>query len=207
MYVEMLRKDPNFRSVCAGDEEKIIQIREYLDGSIPPTFEVYLRKIGSGGVWYLDIFGTSEQMGLIERDKHYHDTSKNANNAPSIPRELVILSDVGEDISWFLDMSSRRKDGECRVVGYILGLPSDKQPRWLKEQEYYESFKEFAYKKIAGNNTKLLDYAPDPEQRFIRAEIVPYLLCLVSEAKTQRHTDWLEEQILPYLRKHKFIDC
>lgn len=56
--------------------------------------------------------------------------------------------DIGDDVSWYLDMSQQREDGEAPVVGWISGLPVSKQPEWLKKEEYFPTFEDFFAAKV-----------------------------------------------------------
>ena len=144
MYIEKIKNKPGFHAVGANDKQKIKSIDEYLKG-VPPSYKLYLEEIGHGGVPNFDINGTSllEGISALESDNIiYHETDKN------LPENYVLLMDIGDDVTWYFDLNSRRDDGECKVVGWISGLTEEQQPDWVKEQETYDTFEDFFRSKI-----------------------------------------------------------
>ena len=145
-YRKILSKDPNFLSVEPNNKRKIQQIRKLFGGKIPPSYERFLVEVGYGGVAGFEVTGTGgdeKAVSIIQQSELYHGTD------PHLPKNYVFLMDIGDDVSWYFDTSTRRKDGECKVVGWISGLTKEQQPAWVKEQEVFETFEEFFKAKVS----------------------------------------------------------
>lgn len=145
MYKEILSSMDNFLSVEPNNQQKIQQIREYLGGEIPPSFEQYLVEIGYGGIPAFDIHGTGakpNEAAFISTNEKYHSTDS------LLPKNYFVVMDIGDECIWCLESAQINEEGEMKVVGWISGLPSKDQPQWLKEQESFETFFEFFKAKV-----------------------------------------------------------
>ena len=146
MYKEILEKDEDFNSYRANDLDQIEKIKQFLGGLIPNTYLQYLIEIGSGGTATFDIEGTGGEHTngiptLIIANERRH------NNDKELPKEYIFLMNLGEDISYYFDTSSKDQDGEYKVVGWISGLTREEQPKWLKDQYTFKKFYEFFKKR------------------------------------------------------------
>lgn len=147
MYIETLRKKEYFSSINPGDKIKIEEIRTYLKNRLPLSFLGYLNEVGHGGIPTFDIIGTgipeNEYAALVYANKNIHNLDNH------LPEEYVLIMDIGDEVSWFLDISSFNEVArECPVVGWISGLSVKEQPKWVKEEETFETFEEFFYAKV-----------------------------------------------------------
>lgn len=160
-----LKKKQHIEARGDFSEDMQSQIAQVFGGMIPPTYEVFLRTIGDGytktplptfefnGVAPIEADG-KKVPSLIFQTELTHNNEEEYQIPVKTPKHLLEVSNMGDDVTWFFDLSQRRSDGECKVIGYICGLPEDQQPEWVKTDESFDTFEDFFRSK-----TGLLDRA------------------------------------------------
>ena len=130
-------------SFGAGDGKKIEEIKKYFGGSLPPTYEIFLKNFGHGfvGTWEFNGTGKSKPPAIIYSDR------LQKNGLSTVPDHYILITNIGDDVSWYFDTSSKKENEELEIVGFVDGLSIDEQPKWLRKQEIYESFEDFFRKK------------------------------------------------------------
>jgi len=160
LELKKLKKNNTFYSFGAGNSVLIGQISRIFDGAIPPSYRIFLEELGSGNSRSpLDMFdfhgtGAGDVASLVGHNGQLRENEEKHQIPVKTPKHLLEVSNMGDDVTWFFDLSQRRSDGECKVIGYICGLPEDQQPEWVKTDESFDTFEDFFRSK-----TGLLDRA------------------------------------------------
>jgi hypothetical protein len=127
--------DNIYRKTVAQDIEK------FVGKTLSPTYKVFLEEVGCGmvkGTSY-QFNGTELISDTLEDRKFYTETIPD--KAP--PDSYILISNIGDEVQWYMDTAIVDEYGESPIVGWIGGLSLNDQPEWLKEQEYFANFMEF----------------------------------------------------------------
>lgn len=125
------------------DSEEIINIAEdLLKTTFPPTYRLFLKNYGCGGVGSLEIYGivrnNLDAVGvpnvvwvILKHRKQWE-----------LPESHIIISDTGDGYWYILDSSQANADGEYPV--FIYGFGEDGK----SQEKVNEDFGEFLLEKI-----------------------------------------------------------
>jgi hypothetical protein len=138
-------------------EKQLSIISEFIRHDIAPSYKLYLEEAGCAifnNCNGFDFEGLS--MGKIpsvvnatNKDRKFF-TETIPDKAP--PDSYILISDIGDEVQWYMDTAIVDEFGESPIVGWIGGLSLKDQPAWLKEQEYFDNFMEFFLTKTEENN-------------------------------------------------------
>lgn len=146
-FKNLLKKLKESGEISAYDydkDNKINEIKKYFNGEIPSTFLTFLEEIGSCDINGFDFNGTGGLgVNAFVEDHENNKAHLISNEIPLPPESYVLISDIGDDVVWYFDVSIRNNKGECPVVGWINGLGQIEQPEWLSREENFENFEEF----------------------------------------------------------------
>lgn len=105
----------------------------------PPTYRAFLIEVGCG-----DIAG-AEFFGIIDDDFENSSVpdaiwlTLDERRVSDLPRNLIIVYDLGEGTYYALDTIKRHKDGECHVVAWVPGI-MDNQGLDVVAEDFGELF-------------------------------------------------------------------
>jgi antitoxin YobK len=128
---------------CGEKEASLLQKAEEVLGlTFPPTYRLFLKKLGCGG------FGGFEVYGLI--DNNFYDSgipngiwlTLRHRKLYNLPHQFIIISDLGYGPFYVLDASKPNTDGEYPV----LVLPIGYNP--INTEKANEDFGDFLLEQI-----------------------------------------------------------
>lgn len=128
---------------CGEKEASLLQKAEEVLGlTFPPTYRLFLKKLGCGG------FGGFEVYGLI--DDNFYDSgipngiwlTLDERNLYNLPHSFIIIGSLGYGPSYVLDASQPNQDGEYPVLVYSVG----QNPQ--KAEKVNEDFGDFLLEQI-----------------------------------------------------------
>lgn len=99
-----------------------------LETKFPPTYRAFLRRLGCGDIFGLEIYGLTQPDFINASIPNGVWLTLSERRISNLPSELVLVAETGEGTYYAIDTSVTNNDGDCPIVEWDPAISKNSSP-------------------------------------------------------------------------------